>query len=62
MEQSGGVLVLMAPGDAAYRALLKRLDAELFRSERFERHDRSLPLYKRKLHAHADWRGDTMRP
>jgi hypothetical protein len=62
MAQSGGVLVLTAPGEAEYKALLKRLDAELFRSERFERHDRSLPLYKRKLHAHADWRGDTMRP
>ena len=48
---SGGVLVLTAPGEKGFMALLKRLDAELFRSER------SLPLLGRKLHVHVDWRG-----
>jgi hypothetical protein len=47
---------------------VKRLDAELFRlerpeqAERIERFERALPLDKQKLHAHVDWRGDTMRP
>ena len=67
MEQSGGVLVLTAPGEKEYRALLARLDAELFRAERAERPERPerperfLPLYQRKLHVHVDWRGETTR-
>ena len=59
MEESGGVLVLTAPGEKEYRALLTRLDAAIFRAERSER---SLPLYKRKLHVHVDWHDDTMQP
>ena len=61
--ESGGVVVLTAPGDGGYRALLKRLDTELFRSERSERperserSERSLPLLGRKLHIHVDWPG-----
>jgi hypothetical protein len=65
-EASGGVLVLTAPGEKAYKALLKRLDADLFRissgPESTDGQQRFLPLHRRKLHAHVDWRGDTMRP
>jgi hypothetical protein len=67
MEQSGGVLVLTAPGDNEYRVLLARLDAAIFRAERperperLERSERSLPLCKRKLHVHVDWQGETTR-
>lgn len=50
--ESGGVLVLTAPGERGYVALLKRLDAELLRPER-----PSLPLEGRKLHVHVDWAG-----
>ena len=58
-EESGGVIVLTAPGEQGYRTLLKRLDAEIFRAEQSER----LPLlHKRKLHVHVDWQGDTVRP
>jgi predicted nuclease of predicted toxin-antitoxin system len=67
MEQSGGVLVLTAPGEKEYRALLTRLDAAFFRDERParldrpEQSDRVLPLCKRKLHVHVDWQGETAR-
>jgi hypothetical protein len=58
--ESGGVLVLTAPEEKGFMALLTRLDAELFRSERSERperSERSLPLFGRKLHVHVDWPG-----
>ena len=58
-SESGGVLVLTAPEERGYVLLLKRLDAELFRTERPER----LPLEGRKLHVHVDWPGgDTIGP
>jgi len=58
--ESGGVLVMTAPRESGYTALLTKIDAELFppergRSERSERS--SLPLDGRKLHVHVDWRG-----
>ena len=54
--ESGGVLVLTAPEEKGYMALLMRLDAGLFRQV-------SLPLYGRKLHVHVDWPGgDTSQP
>ena len=72
LAESGGVIVLMAPGQGGYLHLLKRLDTEVFRaaerlerseptehSERFERLERAerLPLEGRKLHVHIDWAG-----
>jgi hypothetical protein len=63
-SESGGVIVLMAPEERGYVALLKRLDAELFRPpelpESRECPDpsaHSLPLEGRKLHVHVDWDG-----
>ena len=51
---SGGVVVLTAPTDGGYTALLKQLD-ELFRAE-----PATLPLEGRKLHLHVD--PDLMHP
>ncbi|MBI2828918.1 MAG: DUF5615 family PIN-like protein [Acidobacteria bacterium] len=48
--ESGGVLVLTAPEEQGYMALLTRLDAGLFRQV-------PLPLNRRKLHVHGDWPG-----
>ena len=48
-EDSGGVIVLMAPDENGYLKLLTRLDEELFRAE--------YPLDGRKLHVHVDWDG-----
>ena len=63
-DESGGVIVLMAPEERGYVKLLTRLDRELFRPERSERLDRErsecperLPLEGRKLHVHVDWSG-----
>ena len=49
-DESGGVIVLMAPEERGYLNLLKRLDREIFRAE-------SVPLDGRKLHVHVDWNG-----
>ena len=55
-DESGGVLVLAAPEEKGYMALLARLDAELLRQV-------SLPLYGCKLHVNVDWRGgNTIKP
>ena len=48
--QSGGVLVLSAPGEPGFRKLLARLDRELLRSS-------LQSLAGRKLHVHVDWPG-----
>lgn len=61
-SESGGVIVLMAPEEKGYLALLKRLDAELFRPSQSpgQIHDSPvcpLPLEGRKLHVHIDWDG-----
>ena len=57
--ESGGVVVLTAPEEGGYVGLLKRLDAELFRSDRPER---SLPLEGRKLQVYVDWSVDIRLP
>jgi hypothetical protein len=49
-EQSGGVLVLSAPGERFFMALLGRLDREIFRTTAHS-------LLGRKLHVHVDWPG-----
>jgi hypothetical protein len=57
-DESGGVLVLMAPNETAYLKLLKRLDTELFRATRGHAGpEAALPLEGRKLHVHVDWSG-----
>jgi hypothetical protein len=58
-DESGGVIVLMAPEERGYLNLLTRLDREIFRAERLERSERfeRLPLEGRKLHVHVDWQG-----
>jgi len=61
-DESGGVLVLMAPEERGYLSLLKRIDTELTRvyrerSDRSDPSERPLPLQGRKLHVHVDWSG-----
>lgn len=54
-SESGGVLVLTAPGERGYLNLLARLDRDLLRPA-------AAPLEGRKLHVHVDWPGgDTIR-
>ena len=48
-DESGGVIVLMAPEERGYLNLLRRLDKEVFRAP--------LALEGRKLHVHVDWNG-----
>jgi hypothetical protein len=50
--ESGGVLVLTAPGQGGLIMLLRRLDAEIFRTDEAAEH--YLPLQGRKLHVHVD--------
>jgi hypothetical protein len=59
LDESGGVIVLMAPEDKGYLKLLKRLDAEIFRAALANGSDRCEhpPLEGRKLHVHVDWSG-----
>ena len=52
---SGGVLVLTAPEEGGYIGLLRRLDAEVFRSaDAGATAVDLLPLAGRKLHMHVD--------
>ena len=52
--ESGGVLVLTAPGESGFMALLKRLDRDVFRTPGSGALA-ALPLEGRKLHVHVDW-------
>lgn len=56
LDESGGVIVLMAPEEPGYVKLLRRLDAEVFRGAASPVGER-LPLEGRKLHVHVDWSG-----
>ena len=55
-SESGGVLVLAAPAENGYIALLKRIDREVFRVDE-EGRPEGRPLHGRKLHLHVDWVG-----
>jgi hypothetical protein len=57
--ESGGVLVLFAPEERGFIALLKRLDKDVFRAAEGAAGDR-LPLEGQKLHVNVDWPGDTI--
>jgi hypothetical protein len=58
--ETAGVLVLAAPGEPGYIALLKRFDRDVFRAA--ETAGTALPFEGRKLHVHVDWAaGDTIR-
>lgn len=58
LDESGGVIVLMAPEEPGYLKLLRRLDSELFRAAAGDRaRAERLPLEGRKLHVHVDWSG-----
>lgn len=50
-SESGGVLVLAAPGEQGFMKLLARIDRELFQRL-------PVPLEGRKLHVHVDWKGE----
>jgi len=52
--ESGGVVILTAPEERGYIALLKRLDIEVFRPSLTAC---TLPFEGRKLHLHVDWPG-----
>ena len=54
---SGGVLVLTAPGEQGLIALLTRLDRDVFRMHARSDDLASSPLEGRKLHVHVDWPG-----
>ena len=56
---SGGVVILTAPEEGGYVALLKRLDSEIFRPCLAAC---ALPFEGRKLHVHVDWAGTIESP
>jgi hypothetical protein len=53
------VLVLAAPREDGYIALLTRLDRHVFRPADAAPEVAPLPLEGRKLHVHVDWHGAT---
>ena len=57
LAQSGGVVILTAPEERGYIALLKRLDAEVFQPSLSAS---AVPFIGRKVHVHVDWSGDTI--
>jgi len=65
-RESGGVLVLTAPAERGFLALLKRVDREMMRRvasvDRADAGDPQPPLDGRKLHVHVDWSGEAVEP
>jgi len=68
-QQSGGVLVLAAPGEKGFIALLKRVDREMLRRpvspippDAADPDEPQPPLEGRKLHVHVDWNGEAVAP
>ena len=55
--ESGGVVILTAPEERGYIALLKRLNTEVFQPSLSAS---TLPFEGRKVHVHVDWTGDTI--
>jgi len=55
--ESGGVIILTAPEERGYIALLKRLNTEVFQPSLTAS---TLPFEGRKVHVHVDWTGDTI--
>src|SRR3954463_3888478 len=55
--ESGGVVILTAPEERGYIALLKRLDAPGFQPSLSAS---MVPFVGRKVHVHVDWSGDTI--
>jgi hypothetical protein len=60
-SESGGVLVLAAPGERGFIGLLRRLDGDVFRPREGPAEIAPLPLEGRKLHLHVDWMPGTER-
>lgn len=62
-QQSGGVLVLAAPAERGFIALLKRVDRDVLRpptpsdSVDHQTPVEASPLEGRKMHMHVDWSG-----
>jgi hypothetical protein len=66
--ESAGVLVLSAPHQEQFERLLTQVDRALFRRDRVESGRTAdkmsgadaarVPLFRRKLHVHTDWRGE----
>jgi hypothetical protein len=54
--EGSGVVVLSAPNEREFCALLSRLNGELFSGAGLDAAIDPLPLNGRKLHAHTDWR------
>ena len=52
--ETGGVLVMSAPGPREFERLLRRVDHELFQAGEPDQRP-ALPLHARKLHVHTDW-------
>ncbi len=57
-SEGAGVLVMTAPDEDGFSALLERVDDTLFRSAESESDAPALPLAGRKLHVHSDWGRD----
>jgi uncharacterized protein DUF5615 len=57
LAQSGGVVILTAPEERGYIALLKRLDTKVFQPSLSAS---MVPFVGRKVHVHVDWSGDTI--